>query len=134
MATSSIVFVALVVFATMVPIAVFAWVAGNKRDKDQSATPDNIDQSVKQGPPQFRQREGWADEATAARNAPRSPKPSSGRPQHEVCHGGTVSSATRHRTPLSSSTTQWDRADTMDTVPQASHAHMNADSKKRQDN
>jgi hypothetical protein len=33
MSTSSIVFVALVVLATTVPIAIFAWVAGNKRDK-----------------------------------------------------------------------------------------------------
>lgn len=33
MATSSIVFVALVVFATTIPIAAFAWVAGNKRQK-----------------------------------------------------------------------------------------------------
>lgn len=62
MATSSIVFVALVVFATTIPIAAFAWVAGNKRQKDPSATPDNIQQSVKADPPQFRRREAWADE------------------------------------------------------------------------
>lgn len=66
MATSSIVFVALVVFATTIPIAAFAWVAGNKRQKDPSATPDNIQQSVKADPPQFRRREAWADEPPPA--------------------------------------------------------------------
>ncbi|QRY49880.1 hypothetical protein [Mycolicibacterium septicum] len=104
MATSSTVFVVLVVVATMVPIAVFAWVTGNKRDKERAATPDNVHQSVKQDPPQFPQREAW------------------------------TSAATRHRTPLSSSTTQWDRADTMDTVPQPPQAHTSADRKQRQDN
>lgn len=33
MSTSSAVFVVLVVFATTVPIAIFAWVAGNKHRK-----------------------------------------------------------------------------------------------------
>lgn len=104
MATSNVVFVVLVVFATIVPIAVFAWVTGNKRDKDRSATPDNIQRSANLDRPQSRQREAW------------------------------TSAATRHRTPLSSSTTQWDRADTMDTVPQPPHPHMSADRKQRQDN
>lgn len=134
MATSSIVFVALVVFATTIPIAAFAWVAGNKRQKDPSATPDNVQQSVKQGdPPRFRQREAWADEA-ADLSTPHGQKPTSERPQHGACLNGTASATTRRRTSLSSSTTQWDRADTMDTVPQAPHEHVNADHKERQDN
>lgn len=122
MATSSIVFVALVVFATTIPIAAFAWVAGNKRQKDPSATPDNVQQSVRADPPQFRRREAWADEA-AARSTPHGQKPTSGRPQYGVCVNGTASAATRRRIPLNSSTTQWDRADTRDTVPQAPHEH-----------
>lgn len=132
MSTSSAVFVVLVVFATTVPIAIFAWVAGNKHRKVRPAAPDNTHQSVKQGdPPRFRQREAWADEAADLSTA-RGQKPTSGRPQHGACLNGTGTAATRRRTPLSSSTTQWDRADTRDTFRQA--PHVNADHKERQDN
>lgn len=48
MSTSSAVFVVLVVFATTVPIAIFAWVAGKKHRKVRPAAPDNTHQSVKQ--------------------------------------------------------------------------------------
>ncbi len=134
MSTSSAVFVVLVVFATTVPIAIFAWVAGKKHRKVRPAAPDNTHQSVKQGdPPRFRQREAWADEAADLSTA-RGQKPTSERPQHGACLNGTASATTRRRTSLSSSTTQWDRADTMDTLRHAPHEHVNADHKERQDN
>ncbi len=94
MATSSSVFIVLVVFAVTTLIAVFAWVAGNKRSQ----------------------------------------KPISVRPQPGVCHSGTTSPATRRRPPLSSSTTQWDRADTMDTDPPSPQTCTTPDGKDRQNN
>lgn len=132
MSTSSITFVVLVVFATTVPIAIFAWVAGNRHDKVRPAAPDNTHQPVNQDPPRFRQREAWADEASDRITA-HGQKPTSGRPQHRACLNGTGAAATRRRTPLNSSTTQWDRADTRDSFRQAPHEHVNTDHNERQD-
>jgi hypothetical protein len=132
MATSTMVFVFLVVCATMVPISVFAWVAGTRRDKVRSAH-HGIHRSVELDAPEVRRREAWADEA-AAGSAERGHRRVSGRPQHGACLNGTPSAATRRRIPLNSSTTQWDRADTMNTVSQAPRADVNAERKERQGN
>jgi hypothetical protein len=94
MATSSNVFIVFVVFAVAMLIAVFAWVAGNKRSQ----------------------------------------KPTSVRPQPGVCRSRATSTATRRRPPLSSSTTQWDHADTMDTDPQPPQTCTSPDGKDRQNN
>lgn len=132
MATSSMVFAFLVGCATMVPIAVFAWVAGTRRDEVRSAT-HGVHRSVELDAPEFRQREAWADEA-AVGDAERGKRRAPGRPRREVCLNGTASTTTRRRTPLNSSTTQWDRADTMDTVTPASRADVNAAREERQGN
>jgi hypothetical protein len=82
-------------------------------------------------PPRSRPRGTWSDE-TAASAEPHRHKPTSLHPQ-PVGTNWATSTAVRQRRPLNSSTTQWDRADTMEPASQTPQTRRTADRKEPED-
>lgn len=128
MATSRIVFTFLVAFAVVMPVAVFAWIAGNKHNKRNPTTAGEIRTAANEEPAPFRQCEAWSADITANAELHRQ-KPTTLRPER-VGTNWPTSTAVRQRRPPNSATTQWDRADTMEPASRTSQAHRSADRKE----
>ncbi|MEE6163905.1 MULTISPECIES: hypothetical protein [unclassified Mycolicibacterium] len=107
MATSGTVFTCVVAFALVTPIAVFAWIAGNKHNKHNPTAAGKI--------------------RVAANAEPHRQEPPALRPQQRVGTNSPTSTAVTQRRPPNSATTQWDRADTMEPASQTLQTRRTAD-------
>ncbi|ART69868.1 hypothetical protein BTO20_15900 [Mycobacterium dioxanotrophicus] len=116
------------VFAVVMPVAVFAWMAGNKHNKRNPAKDGKIGVAANEEPAPFGQCEAWSADAAANAELHRQ-KPAALRPE-PVGTDSPTSTTVWQRRPPNSATTQWDRADTMLPASLTSQARRTADPKE----